>query len=61
MIDINYETKFLVRLNPQSRLERADEDKIFSHFYTKVMNKLRTGEDMIAVWRPVQEELRESL
>jgi hypothetical protein len=60
MIDINYETKFLVRLNPQ-RLVRADEDKIFSHFYTKVMDKMRTGEDMIAVWSPIQEELRESL
>ena len=61
MIDIKYETKFLVRLNPQ-RLVRVDEDNIFPHFYTRVMmDGLRTGEDMTAVWSPIKEELRESL
>ena len=60
MIDIKYEIKFLVRLNPQ-RLVGVDEKKIFPCFYTRVMNKMRTAEDMIAVWSPIKQELRESM
>ena len=59
MIEIN-DTRFLVRLNPQ-RLMRVDEDNIFPRFYTRVMDRLRTGEAMVAVWNPIKEELRESL
>lgn len=60
MIEIK-DTRFLVRLSPQ-RTVRAHEDRIFPHFYTRVMmDGLRTGEDMTAVWSPIKEELRESL
>ena len=59
MVEIK-DARFLVRLNPQ-RLVRVDEDKIFPRFYTRVMDRLRTGEDMTAVWSPIKEELRESL
>ena len=58
MVEIK-DTRFLVRLSPQ-RLVRVDEDKIFPRFYTKVMDRLRTGEAMVAVWSPIKEELRES-
>ena len=59
MIEIK-DTRFLVRLSPQ-RLVRVDEDNIFPRFYTRVMDRLRTGEDMIAVWSPIKQELRESM